>query len=218
MDDIDRDLKGYSPIDHFDNAYISEGWDNVKNRLAAFKADNTDLDSFFHATHAIADFYAHTSYVYFRMGADPQSTPVNDPNTGLNFIPSYNQDPSNLDSDRFSFNTQNWKGGAGTRSTAWAAKLISGRYAQNGDTQPVLINQLIEGRTNIPQKFLDAPDFFNRGALPHHNEIAVYDETFDPKKHKLFNAEEYARQFAARKSCAIRHVHNAFFDNWAKRS
>ena len=96
----------------------------------------------------------------------------------------------------------------------WAGKLISGRYAQISDTQPGLINQLIEGRTNIPPSLLAAPDFFKRGALPHHNEIAVDEEKFDSKRHKLFDAAQYALQFAARKNCAIRHVKKAFFDNW----
>ena len=36
VDDIDRDLKTYSPIDHFDNGYIPEGWDNVKDRAGPF--------------------------------------------------------------------------------------------------------------------------------------------------------------------------------------
>jgi Transglutaminase-like superfamily len=214
VDDIDRDLKTYSPVDHFDNAYIPEGWDNVKNRLVLFSQDNNDLDSFFHAAHGIADFYAHTSWVYFHDITSPDNVPICDPSQPLSFTPAYATDPFNLDSDRFSFNAHYWKNPLQKRSEVWAGKLISGRYAQVSDTQPGLINQLIEGRTNIPAALLAATDFFLRGALPHHNEIAVDDETFDSKKHKLFDAVQYGLQFQARKNCAIRHVKNAFFDNW----
>jgi len=215
IDDIDRDLKTYSPIDHFDNAYIPEGWDNVATRLGLFNQNNNDLDSFFHAAHAIADFYAHTSYVYFVNGVDkPDSIPIYDPSKPLTFTPSYVSDPFNLDSDRFSLNAHYWKDPLQKRSEAWAGKLISGRYAQVSDTQSGLINQFIEGRTNIPPKLLEADDFFKRGALPHHNEIAVDDETYDGKKHKLFDAGQYTLQFQARKNCAIRHVKKAFFENW----
>ena len=214
VDDIDRDLKTYSPIDHFDNAFIPEGWANVKARLALFHTDNHDLDSFFHAAHAIADFYAHTSYVYFQKDISaPDAVPIFDPEAALPFVPAYDADPFNLDSGKFSVNDHYWKNQPETRAACWAGKLISGRYAQVSDTQPGITNLLIEGRTNIPEALQDQADFYKRGALPHHNEIAVDEEKFN-SKHKLFTKDQYALQFAARKSCAIRHVKKAFFENW----
>jgi hypothetical protein len=215
VDDIDRDLKSYSPVDHFDNGYIKESWENVRNRLAAFNANNDDLDSFFHAAHGIADFYAHTSYVYFQTrNSSPAQVPLCDPDAPLPFVPGYDSDPFNLASGRFTVNPYYWKNQTVSPAQQWAGKLISGRYAQVKDTQPGLLNWVIEGRVNIPPALLAALDFYTRGALPHHNEIAVDDDSYDPKKHKLFSAAQYSQQLAWRKDCAIRHVKAAFFDNW----
>ena len=62
---LDANILTYDPRDHFDNGYITEGWDKVNARLAQFRADNTDWDSFGAAAHAIGDFYAHSSYMHF---------------------------------------------------------------------------------------------------------------------------------------------------------
>ena len=56
----------YHPYDHFDNSYIKESWEQVFNNLKTFEKDNIKyLDNFGKATHAIADFYAHTTYAHF---------------------------------------------------------------------------------------------------------------------------------------------------------
>ncbi|TAL67846.1 MAG: transglutaminase domain-containing protein [Bacteroidetes bacterium] len=56
----------YHPFDHFDNSYIKEGWEQVFNNLRTFEKDNEKyLDNFGKAAHAIADFYAHTTYAHF---------------------------------------------------------------------------------------------------------------------------------------------------------
>jgi hypothetical protein len=215
IDDIDRDLKGYSPIDHFDNGYIKEGWDAVNQRLQAFKANNNDLNNFFRAAHAIADFYAHSSYVYFAtLNSSPAQVPIYDPATGMSTDPDYSSGLFNLVSGKFTTNSYYWNNQPKNPAEVWKGKIISGRYAQKKDTQAGLLNQVIEGRTNIPVDLLNASDFYKRGALPHHNEIAVDEEKYDSKKHKLFPADQFTKQFEWRKDCAIRHVKKAFFDNW----
>src|SRR5436190_7220679 len=65
VDDVDSSTSTYDPRDHFDNAYITDGWQIVQNRLAQFKANNaTNFDAFYRASHGIADFYSHTSYAH----------------------------------------------------------------------------------------------------------------------------------------------------------
>ena len=53
----DVNVLAYDPRDHFDFAYIAEGWDRVQQRLAT-----GDLRDFAYALHAVVDFYAHTVY------------------------------------------------------------------------------------------------------------------------------------------------------------
>jgi hypothetical protein len=59
---IDIDTLKYDPRDHFDFAYISEGWKRVPERLAT-----GDLTDFARAVHAVGDFYAHTLYADFAL-------------------------------------------------------------------------------------------------------------------------------------------------------
>lgn len=58
---LDANIATYDPRDHFDNGYIPEGWQQVQNRLAQFKQDPSDWESFGAAAHGIGDFYAHSS-------------------------------------------------------------------------------------------------------------------------------------------------------------
>jgi hypothetical protein len=92
----------------------------------------------------------------------------------------------------------------------WAGQLISGRYAQEHDTQPGVVNHLfMEGVTWIPERYLNQPDFWKRGVLPHHNEIAVDEE--EHAGHLLYpKAADYARQFQMRRDLAIEHIQTAF--------
>ena len=62
---LDANIATYDPRDHFDNGYVDAGWARVNANLSKFKADNSDWGSFGAAGHAIADFYAHSSYVHF---------------------------------------------------------------------------------------------------------------------------------------------------------
>jgi hypothetical protein len=50
-----------------------------------------------------------------------------------------------------------------------------------------------------------------RGALPHHNEIAVDD---DHGSNVLYDAGKFVAQYQLRKDAAVRHIRQAFSDNW----
>jgi Transglutaminase-like superfamily len=237
VDDIDR--RQYNPLDHFDNGYIKEGWDMVEERLKIFKQHNTrNLDSFALAAHAAADFYAHSSYTHFAKinmtASDPEFDYVElfDRNMSqLESEPDYSASKGfDLTSGKFSINKKFWdinKRPGSEIAKRWKGQLISGRYAQEDDTQPGLINQFIEGRSRIPEELLNKkdsqgkPDFPDRGSLPHHNEIAV-DEKDISDKHKLYkntssgrsDRMSYENQFRWRRNSAIRHVRKIFVENW----
>jgi hypothetical protein len=237
VDYIDRGK--YNPLDHFDNGYVKEGWDLVEERLRIFRTHNTrHLDKFAHAAHAIADFYAHSSYAHFA------KINTSNKNSGFDYVELYdNKNPQfeknpvytsaekfDLTSGKFSVNSTYWDINKRPRTEIakrWGGKIISGRYAQENDTQPGLLNAFIEGLTYIPEEFLkkkDAkgrPDFPDRGSLPHHNEIAV-DESTMSSEHKLYSNKTKGRtdrmsfknQFKWRKNSAIRHVRKIFEENW----
>ncbi len=229
IDSIDLDIRDYSPLDHFDNGYIEESWAQVAQNLATFKKDNrSNLQSFARAAHAIADFYAHSSYVHFAKLENAESTQghaeVNAPQGQVEFdnTPSY-QSPSTFDltDPKFSINTSLWTQGKIAAAERWNKQVISGRYAQPNDTQPGLTNHLTEGLTTIPAIFRNAPGFSDRGSLPHHNQIAV-DEATPGNQHCLYHAENtdgtdrmsYGNQLRWRKNTAILHVRKAFQENF----
>jgi hypothetical protein len=125
--------------------------------------------------------------------------------------------PFDLTSNAFSMNTDLWTGTRQQAAAQWAGKLISGRYAQKYDP----VATFWEGFTSIPTALAQAPDFRTRGALPHHNEIAV-DDANRASSHKLYKAKSsgptdrqaYANQFRWRRNTAIRHVQQALADNY----
>ena len=221
VDDIDRDIGGYHPFDHFDNGYVTESWKRVGENLRAFAKDPAgNVGHFARAAHAIADFYAHTSYGAFaKESTAPDLAPRFDvfdpkhPDQGID--PTYgNGSPIDLSSGTFTVNTYYWKKGHAAAAAAWKGRLISGRYAQKKDTKGDLINKLfIEGPTNIPSELLHAPGFAVHAAAPHHNEIAV-DDRSRSGEHRLYDPKTYADQFLRRKNTAIAHVRKAFVENW----
>lgn len=85
---LDVDTLHYDPRDHFDFAYIDEGWQRVDARLAS-----GTLPDFARALHSIADFYAHSTYAHFaavRPGGDgPGHLDLHDPAAALPFNPDY---------------------------------------------------------------------------------------------------------------------------------
>ena len=223
IDDVDNTLKHkYHPFEHFDNGYIPESWSLVEEHLKNFTEDNTKLDDFAFAAHAISDFYAHTSFAHFMIKDAEGNDQIYDQNLFDNHRELLLRE---LDYEKdaefnaawqhgFSVNESIYKGSQEAGQAIWRDKLISGRYAQRKDTRAGLVNQLIEGTTFIPKNLEDADDYNTRGALPHHNEIAVDESDFGAAQkegHKLYKTkEEFQDQFDLRKSLAVKHVRSAF--------
>jgi hypothetical protein len=200
----------------------------VKTRLAAFAKNNNDWDSFGAAAHSIGDFYAHSSYVHFAVLQNAASsrgqTAVYSPGVNLVAPPQYTASPADpslppfdLISSVFSMNTNLWKGTKQQAAAQWGGKLISGRYAQKYDPKA----GFFEGFTSLPLDLTQAANYSTRGALPHHNEIAVDDPSVSAD-HKLYRAiasgpadpQAYANQFRWRKNTAIQHIQKALLDNY----
>jgi hypothetical protein len=97
----------------------------------------------------------------------------------------------------------------------WSGKIISGRYAQHGDSHSGL-----ELMTFIPKELLGS-GFAVKGSLPHHNEIAVDGDAVE-KGHVLYQSSAsgatgrmcFENQFMWRKQTAIGHIRAAFQANW----
>jgi hypothetical protein len=217
----------YHPFDHFDSGFINEGWGRVSDRLNKFKANNKALGNFAWAAHGIADFYAHSSYVHFAKLVSPQmeggyATPYDPANPAACFAtpPAYNQ--GLFDFKRFSINTRLYNKGNNSQAAAlWQDKIISGRYAQKPDSRPPgTFEQLVK----IPPNLSNQADYFQHGALPHHDEIAV-DEPDAGKDHSLYvknipastqltDRQFYANQYRWRYFSAVQHIRQSFWSNW----
>ena len=210
---LDANIATYDPRDHFDNAYIEQGWQTVNDHLAAFKNDQSDWESFGAAAHGIGDFYAHSSYVHFAPIQPDGSVLPYESGMSLAPPPAYVDPPLSLTSGRFSVNDNLWDGTQQAAADHWAGELISGRYAQKYDPQATFW----EGFTSIPIALAQAADYKFRGALPHHDEIAVDEQTMTDR-HKLYNSSSsglddrlaYANQFRWRLNTAIQHIRRAY--------
>lgn len=214
VDPIDMVLWDYDPRDHFDNGYISDGWKIADARLGTFRSspltDPKAIDAFARAAHAIADFYAHSSYMHF---AGPVTGPKPYDPGDFPVTPSYGAGSTfDLTSGKFSMNNHVYGQTPAEAAEYWKGRLISGRYAQARDTQPGWANAITEGVTFIPRELLKAKDFKYRGGLPHHNEVAVDDEfSKRNKSHKLYeDPGTYNRQFDWRKQAAAKHIRAAY--------
>ncbi len=227
IDQVDNILvHAYNPLDHFDNGFIQQGWELVNQRLTAFKQNNADLQSFAYAAHSIADFYAHSSYIHFAKllnagDATGRAEPFDpqNPDANLESSPDYSAGSSfDLTSDRFSVNRQYWKKSKAEAAQVWGGKIITGRYAQKGDRHGIL-----ERITNIPAELVRQKDFYLRGALPHHDEIAV-DQAKPDAAHQLYidgdwgrtDRSSFANQFRWRVNTACEHIRAAFQGCWNK--
>lgn len=172
----------YHPCDHFDNSYIKEGWERVFNNLKTFEKDNIKyLDNFGKAAHAIADFYAHTTYAHFAnrtmytFNGTNTTTEILDISELLdNFNPDNLSIKSRINYDmksddtvnkilRFDLNDKNFsynksycnKGDTKKFNTIinnLKGKIISGRYAQPGGS--IFSN---DSKDTI-ELFIDFPD------------------------------------------------------------
>ncbi len=187
--------------------------------MERFREDKrNNLREFALAAHAIADFYAHSSYAHFADNDSFNNKPcvvpydITLPLGGLDKEKLiYDSGTFDLTNNKFSFNPYYWKKTKAEAAKEWNGEIISGRYAQEDDTRDGLLSQITEGLTWIQKEFRDKKDFPRRGALPHHNEIAVDEDKLDPKIHKLYTKPgEYKEQFDLRKTTAIRHIQEAF--------
>jgi len=225
VDDVDNTLvHAYDPRDHFDNGFIAESWGFVRDRLAKFTANNHDLTNFAYAAHGIADFYAHSSYLHFARLRNPagdagRAEPFDPQNPAplLETPPNYGAGSSfDLTNAKFSLNPYYWKQSKAAAADAWKGQIISGRYAQKRDS-----HGWIERLTNIPSALEGQKDFARRGALPHHNEIAV-DQRDAEAGHQLYSMfssgpgdrMSIANQFRWRFNTACEHIRRAFQAGW----
>jgi hypothetical protein len=215
VDDVDlAAIRHYDPRDHFDNGYIEGGWKVANGRLDTFRTkplpNPKAIDAFARAAHAIADFYAHSSYMHF---AGPVVGPKPYDPGNLPVIPAYGAGSSfDFTIGKFSMNKRIFNQTSSDAAGYWKGQLISGRYAQPHDTQPGGVEAIAERVIFIPKELRKAKDFKYRGGVPHHNEIAVDDDY--PKRnksHKLYDeAGSYNQQFAWRKHAATEHIRAAY--------
>lgn len=120
--------------------------------------------------------------------------------------PDYGTDSDfDIASGKFTTNKALWKGSHAEAAALWKGKLISGRYAQKNDAK-----NIVEAITSIPASLMAGKSFSLRGALPHHNEIAV-DE--DEGSNVLYDNTKFAAQYKLRKDAAVRHIRQAFVEN-----
>ena len=232
IDNVDSPRK-YNPLEHFDNSLIDDGWALVNQRLTQFDGDRSPL-TFSLAAHAIADFYAHSSYAHFA----PADANAPGPSPAC-----VRYDPGNFDAwkqniaytaskgfdllnKKFSINTHRWQGKLSQRPGKWQGKILSGRYAQADDSDRPSPNILSPAQ--VVGYFTESScrgDWDSVGTIqkykdiacaPHHNEIAV-DEDAPSSLHKLYtDAATYRTQFTCRRNTAVLHVREAFFRHWTE--
>jgi hypothetical protein len=193
----------YHPFDHFDSGFISESWARVRERAeSCLNPSNAQAAHHFGlVAHAVADFYAHTSYAHFatRDGngklllaktTDWQDTP-------LARDPDYSPG-SDFDLSRFAPNP-NWRGDSTKRVSVWNRALLSGRWRFPGDfgVDPNSTSWLQEVRR---------PRMDLRNGLPLHDEIAVDKAVADGGANALYAPQVFAQQFSLRYDAAVRHI------------
>lgn len=174
---VDVNVLAYDPRDHFDFAYVPEGWQWVKTRLAT-----GDLKDFGLATHSIADFYAHTLYGEF----GPQANGT---------LATYDPDaPVLARPPVYDFSTCPLPGcGLDAQSAAahWNGQLISGQWWRWYSTFP----DDLQGTDDFKQY---------RRCLPDHDVLAVDSPAY--RSPHRYSPAEYQRQFPLRQAAAISHI------------
>jgi hypothetical protein len=212
----DANISTYSPFDHFDNGYIDESWKLVLRRLKT--GSLTDLAL---AGHAIGDFYAHSSYAHFGPVPGGKLTPYDPKNPG-SFAAVYDQGSFNL--NNYSTNQSHCADKAGVIS-GLRNKIISGRYAQPGETFRRKGNHWLkdsaEWATPYPDDLEGNNELAMHACLPHHEEIAV-DSTDMEESHKLYRDPSdpgktaYLKQFYMRKEAATTQIRQ-LCANWKEK-
>jgi hypothetical protein len=180
---VDVDVLNYDPRDHFDFAYVDPGWDRVQARLATGQ-----LEDFALATHAIADFYAHSMYGVVATPRSDGSLPLYDPSR-----------PLPAESLVYHFGTSELPGCSTSRQQAeayWNGRLISGQWWRWYTTFPDDLQA-------------HAADLARRRCLPDHDQVAVDHPQGWAPGHLLTEAE-YREQFSLRNAAAIEHIREVY--------
>jgi hypothetical protein len=194
----------YHPFDHFDNGYIDESWTRVRERLeSCLDAANADMvRAFSRAAHAIADFYAHSSYAHFA-ARDAAGALVLAKDDDWNDEPLARW-PDYGDGGDFPINrfrpASPWQGRDAQRVSVWSGALLSGRWRLPGDlgVAPESSDWSAELRDRRMKW---------RMALPHHDDIAV---DVREGSNGIYDAAAYAAQFDLRYDAAVRHTRRVF--------
>ena len=180
---VDVNVLAYDPRDHFDFAYLPEGWKRVQQRLGSKKLSDFGL-----AVHAIADFYAHSLYGEFAPQRANHSIAPYDPDHPL--------DPQQLVYDFSKYAPlPGCSDPPATAAAAWRGKLISGQWWR--------------WFTTFPSELKTPANFAHRRCLPDHDTIAV-DTPRPSSEHRRYDAAEYALQFALRRGAAVEHIAAAY--------
>lgn len=180
----DVNTLAYDPRDHFDFAYIEEGWAKIQKRLAT-----GEITDFAYAVHAIADFYAHTLYGEVALQADGTLAHY-DPDAG---IPS---DQLIYDFSKFP-ELPDCKQSVAQAEELWRGKLISGQWWR--------------WYTSFPNDLEKKKEFATRFCLPDHDFVAVDSPT--PKDDHLYDKVKYKSQYALRRNAAVQHIRKAY-EQW----
>jgi hypothetical protein len=180
---VDVNVLAYDPRDHFDFAYVDEGWKRVQRRLATRRLRDFGL-----AAHAIADFYAHTLYGEVGPSTSEGGLTLYDPAA-----------PPDFSSVRYDFSRMELPGcrrGATSAAATWSGRLISGQWWR--------------WYTTFPDELEDAADFGRlRRCLPDHDALAV-DSSVRDEDHARYTPADYQRQFALRYAAAQAHIRQVF--------
>lgn len=180
---VDVDTLSYDPRDHFDFAYVEEGWARVAQRLA-----KRSLGSFALAMHAACDFYAHTVYGEFA------------PRDAAGRIALY--DPKRpFDASGITYDFRPYAPIPGTKRSPeacaelWNGKLISGQWWRDYAT--------------FPDDLQYRGDLEVHRSLPDHDFLAVDQKSRRAGVHR-YGKEAYAEQFALRRQAAVDHVRKLY--------
>jgi hypothetical protein len=203
IDNPDLRFQSYHPRDHFDSGIIDDAWATVLARLERFYAkpltDAVGVNNLCWALHALADFYAHSSYAHFLKLEKGTLTPYDPVAKTPALRYDYANDPTFSRVDLSHYDAW-WQPSMFDRLARWKGRAISGRYSFHGDSQDI-----IERLTNAPpdSAFPNAAARQFAGSLPHHNEIAVDEEV---GSNKLYGATAYKEQFTMRFQLALTHM------------
>ncbi len=208
IDNPDFRFRSYDPRDHFDSGLIADSWARAQTRLDRFYAapitDSNGTNNACWAVHAIADFYAHSTYAHFLESEQGKGVQIPyNPKTqhpALRYDYAADEVFSKLKFTHYApwCDTQSFD-----RLANWKGRAISGRYSFSNDSQ-----DNIERLTNVPpaDAFPTPSARQVAGSLPHHNEIAV-DEAGE-HSNAIYPSQRYVAQFNLRYALAVQHIAN----------